>query len=151
MADCYSYNLEGRRCQRAAGHDEGEPHLFEITWTDEEAWSPDKGPLPTEVPSVAPPRALSAVPDPDLDIPDPDADEDDAFEARVAAAARKQLEELGAVPTTDPVNPAAPVDPATGLPMRCFSCKHPWHEDECEVMMGKGKQRVECGCSIAVS
>jgi hypothetical protein len=40
---CWSFNMDGQRCEEKAGHDGR--HAVSVTWTDEEAWTPAKGPL----------------------------------------------------------------------------------------------------------
>lgn len=48
---CWSYSLEGSRCEEDAGH-AGE-HAVRLSWTDEQAWTPAKGPLGAPGPAQA--------------------------------------------------------------------------------------------------
>lgn len=68
MADtgiCWSYSVMGDRCGQEAGHDDAHRKVTETLWTDEEAWTPEKGPWASPRPAQGLLDALT----PELGVP----------------------------------------------------------------------------------
>ena len=65
VAACWSYSMTGLRCALPAGHDGIHEHVLYTNWSDEEAWTPDKGPLVAPRPAQGLLEALT----PELGVP----------------------------------------------------------------------------------
>lgn len=58
---CYAYNKQGQRCDQNAGPAHEDHHTFTVTWSDEENWTPDDGPLVVQAqPQEAAPAPVAA-------------------------------------------------------------------------------------------